>query len=116
MPTDFVTLSYLGTYAGAVAATYLIVSYLKGLVKAVLPDYFVRILALIVAAAILGFVLLATGKTDPGSIGTAVINAFLVAFAAMGVHQATNDPAATGSSKGNTVSSGGTPGGFVPRA
>lgn len=109
MPTDLMTLGYLGTYAGAVAATYLVVSYLKGLVKAVLPDYYVRLLALFVAGAILGFVLWATGKTDAASIGVGILNAFLVAFASMGLHEAASDPGATKSKPAN-------PSNFVPKA
>jgi len=95
MPNSLVTMQYLASYAGAVAVTYLIVSYLKGFVKRALPDVYVRLLALLVSAGIQAFILLTTAKPDPQGIGLAVVNAFLVAFASMGVHETTADPGAT---------------------
>ena len=98
MPSDLVTMQYLASYAGAVAVVYLVVSYLKGFVKMVMPDVWVRVLALLVSGGVQAFVLLTTGKTDPQSIGLGVVNSFLVAFASMGVHQTASDPTATKSS------------------
>jgi hypothetical protein len=99
IPSNFLTVAYLGSFAGAVAVCYLVTSYLKGLVKMALPDYAVRILALLVALAITVFLAVTTGKTDGASIGLAILNAFLVAFAAMGLHESMTDPGAVKTAK-----------------
>ena len=81
---ELMTWASLATMAGAVAATLLIVQYVKPLIQAIDT----RLLALGVALIIL----LAATAISGGSVeayGLAVINAFIVASAAMGAYQVT---------------------------
>lgn len=81
---DFMTLAFLGTFAGAVIATLLIVQYFKPL----LPKLDTRLFAFLVALVVMIGVTTATN----GSLtdyGLAVINSVLIASSAMGAYQVT---------------------------
>ncbi len=94
IPKELFTLDTLATFAGLVAAVWVITYFLKPYAKR-LGDWAVRPLALLVAMAIQGFVLWATNALGPDTAGLAVINSFLVALTAAGLHDAVTDPAAT---------------------
>lgn len=81
---ELATWASLGTMAGAVAATLLIVQYIKPMIQSIDT----RLLALIVAL----IVLVAATAITGGSVeayGLAVVNSFIVASSAMGVYQIT---------------------------
>lgn len=81
---DLATLAFLGTFAGAVAFTLLIVQYFKPM----LPSLNTQLFAFLVALLIMVGVTLAKGGTIT-DYGLAVINAVLVASSAMGAYQVT---------------------------
>lgn len=79
--------SYLATYSGAVAAVVFIVQFLKIPIDRIghIPT---RVLVYAVSLAVLLLAQLFTAKTfTPDVIALAVLNAVLVAFAAMGVYE-----------------------------
>ena len=78
---------YLATYSGAVAAVVFIVQFLKLPVDKIghVPT---RILVYVVSLAVLLFAQMFTGNSfSPEVIVLAVLNAVIVAFAAMGVYE-----------------------------
>ena len=86
MPSDLFTTSYLGSYAGLVAVTYLLVQFFKEPIRKHLNDWWIRILAVFIAMGIQSFTLYVTGDFTIEAIGLAVLNSFLVALAAAGAH------------------------------
>lgn len=94
MPTDLFTTSYLGSYAGLVAATYLLVQFFKDPIRQHLNDWWVRILAVGIALVIQVFTLYVGKNFTVESIGLAVMNAFLVAITAAGAHDISQPTAA----------------------
>ncbi|GAB6170530.1 hypothetical protein JCM15765_33220 [Paradesulfitobacterium aromaticivorans] len=86
MPSDLFTTSYLGSFAGLVAATYLLVQFFKEPIRQHLSDWWVRLLSVFIAAAIQLFVLYVGGNFTVEAIGLAVLNAFLIAITAAGMH------------------------------
>lgn len=81
---DLITWAGLGTFAGAAAATLLIVQY----VKSALPQIDTRLMALGIALLIqIGVTLIAGSQAQDYAL--AVFNAVLVASAAMGSYQVT---------------------------
>ncbi len=95
MPSDLFTTSYLGSFAGLVAATYLLVQFFKEPIRQHLSDWWVRLLSVFIAAVIQLFVLYVGGNFTVEAIGLAVLNAFLIAITAAGMHdlsQPTNSP------------------------
>lgn len=86
MPTDLFTINYLGSYAGLVAVTYLLVQFFKEPVKRYLSDWWVRLMAVGFALVIQLFTLFVTGNFTMEAIGLAVLNSFLVAITAAGTH------------------------------
>ncbi|EHQ88309.1 hypothetical protein DesyoDRAFT_1139 [Desulfosporosinus youngiae DSM 17734] len=86
MPTDLFTTSYLGSYAGLVAVTYLLVQFFKEPVKKYLNDWWIRIMAVGFALAIQLFTLFVSGNFTVEAVGLAVLNSFLVAITAAGTH------------------------------
>lgn len=93
MPNEFFTISSLATYAGLVAAVFVIVAWCKPWVKPY-GDQWIRPLALAVALVLQFFVLLVTGTISVETAGLAVINSFLVSVGASGVHEIQRDPRA----------------------
>ncbi|MDI6710941.1 MAG: hypothetical protein QME76_09740 [Bacillota bacterium] len=89
---DFLTLDYLRTFAGMVAAVNLIVQFSKGWVKAVFGDLAVRPYAWFWAFALLTFVAYADGRFagGPGQwvaiLGMSAVNAFPVALGAIATY------------------------------
>jgi len=81
---ELITWAGLGTFAGAVAATLLIVQY----VKPAFPGIDTRLMALGIALLIqIGVTLIAGGLAQDYAL--AVFNAVLVASSAMGTYQVT---------------------------
>ena len=93
MPTEFITVQSLATYAGLVAAVFVIVAWCKPWIKPY-GDIWIRPLALAVALVLQFFVLLVTKTMTVESVGLAVINSFLVSVGASGIHEIQKDPAA----------------------
>jgi len=86
MPSDLLTTSYLGSYAGLVAVTYLLVQFFKEPIRKHLSDWWIRLLAVGFALSIQLFTLYVTGNFTVEAIGLAVLNSFLVAITAAGTH------------------------------
>lgn len=82
---DLFTWASLLTVAGAAAAVLLILQFTKGLLPAKFPT---RVAALLLALIILEVATAVSGGT-PEQYGIAVINAFVVAAAAMGSYEVT---------------------------
>ena len=86
-PDAFFDWSYLATYSGAVAATVFIVQFLKLPIDK-LGHVPTRVLVYVVSLAVLLLAQLFTGNAfTPEVIALAVLNAVIVAFAAMGVYE-----------------------------
>lgn len=86
-PDAFFDWSYLATYSGAVAAVVFIVQFLK-LPFDKLGHVPTRVLVYVVSLAVLLLAQLFTGNAfTPEVIALAVLNAVIVAFAAMGVYE-----------------------------
>lgn len=86
--SDYLTWQFLGTMAGAVAATTLIVQFLKmplDKVWKVRTRFVVYFIALIILFAVEFF----TGKVTPERAALIILNAIIVATAAMGTYEAT---------------------------
>ncbi|TGE35856.1 hypothetical protein E4K67_22320 [Desulfosporosinus fructosivorans] len=86
MPSDLFTTSYLGSYAGLVAVTFLLVQFFKEPMQKYLGDWWIRLLAVVFALAIQLFTLFVSGNFTVEAIGLAVLNSFLVAITAAGAH------------------------------
>lgn len=86
MQTELFTTAYLGTYAGLVAVTYLLVQFFKEPLKNKFSDWSVRMLAVFIALGIQLFVLFVNGQFVVEPIGLAVLNSFLIAITAAGMH------------------------------
>ncbi len=85
--TSLFTTTYLGSFAGLVAATYLLVQFFKDPIKAHLSAWWVRLLAVFVAFVIQGFVLYVNGHFVVETVGLALLNSFLIAITAAGTHE-----------------------------
>ena len=86
-PDAFFDWSYLATYSGAVAATVFIVQFLKLPIDK-LGHMPTRVLVYVVSLVVLLLAQLFTGNAfTPEVIALAVLNAVIVAFAAMGVYE-----------------------------
>ena len=86
MPSDLFTISYLGSFAGLVAVTFLLVQFFKEPMQKHLGDWWIRLLAVFIAFGIQSFTLYVSGNFTVEAIGLAVLNSFLVALAAAGAH------------------------------
>ncbi len=83
---EFFTWIGLGTFAGASAATILIVQYFKGVIpKAIDTRLFAWIVALIILLCVVAF----TDRNNLSAYGIAVLNSVLVASSAMGGYEVT---------------------------
>lgn len=94
MPSDLITTAYLGSFAGLVAITYLLVQFFKDPIKAHLNDWWVRMLAVGIALVLQGFTLYVGGHFTVEAVGLAILNSFLVALAAAGAHNFSQPTAA----------------------
>ena len=86
MPSDLFTTGYLGSYAGLVAVTFLLVQFFKEPIRKHLSDWWIRLLAVFIAMAIQSFTLYVSGNFTVEAIGLAVLNSFLIAITAAGAH------------------------------
>lgn len=103
MPTDLFTTSYLGSYAGLVAVTYLLVQFFKEPIRKRLNDWWIRLLAVGFALLIQSFTLYVTGNFTVETIGLAVLNSFLVAITAAGAHNISQPTSSSGLAIANTI-------------
>lgn len=85
---DFMTWNFLGTMAGAVAATTLIVQFLKIPLDKVWKIH-TRYVVYFIAFFLLFFVELFTGKLNFESTILIMLNAILVTMASMGTYEVT---------------------------
>ena len=102
MPSDLFTTSYLGSYVGLVAVTYLLVQFFKEPIKKYLSDWWVRLLAVLIAFGIQLFTLYVMGNFTVEAIGLAVLNSFLIAITAAGMHNV-SQPSATSITLASTI-------------
>lgn len=88
VPTEPFTWQYLGTIAGAAAATLLIVQFIKAPLDRVwkIPT---RVLAYVIALIIMLVAAAFTGGLTPENALLAVVNAFIAAMTAMGAYEMT---------------------------
>lgn len=86
LPQALFTLQDLATLGGLIVAVYVIVSFFKEGLKAKLGDWIVRPFSVVVALAIMLWLIFVQGVVTPESIGLAIINAFLVALIAGAAH------------------------------
>jgi len=86
MINDYLTISYLGSYAGLMAVTFLLVQFFKEPIKDKLSDWWVRLLAVFFAFCIQMFMLFVVNNFTIESIGLAFLNSFLIATAAAGTY------------------------------
>lgn len=86
MPSDLFTTGYLGSYAGLVAVTYLLVQFFKEPIQKHFSSWWIRLLAVFIALAIQSFTLYVAGNFTVEAVGLAVLNSFLIAITAAGAH------------------------------
>ncbi len=94
IPREFFDLEALNTVSGAAVAVYAIVRFTKPLIKRVLPDWSIRFYVLALSWAVLIFVRSLTVGLSTQTLGLVLLDGFVVAFAAMGFHEAIRDPKA----------------------
>lgn len=94
MPSDFLTLETLGTFAGMTATVVILVQFTKGFFKSSCADWAVRLYTLVISVAVQFFVLYANNALTVEDVGLGAINAVLVALTAMGSYEAITDPTA----------------------
>lgn len=92
MYNDLISAEILTTFVGLVGVTSVIVQFTKWIIKKQLGDSYVRLYAFIIAL-ILSFVFVRNTNGLEGIILT-IINAVLVAIAAMGGYEMIRDPRA----------------------
>ena len=90
MMNEFVTLEFLATFAGLVAAVSLIVQFTKSIIKDKFGDGVVRLYAFIIALA-LTFIFAKSGQGLEGIVLT-IINALIISIAASGTYEILADP------------------------
>lgn len=87
LPQALLTVKDLTTLAGLVVAVYVIVSFIKEPLKILAKgDWIVRPITVVVAFAILLWLIFIQGSVTPETIGLAIINSFLVALIAGAAH------------------------------
>ena len=89
---EFITLEFLATFAGLVAAVSIIVQFTKSIVKKKFSDGIVRLYAFIIAL-VLTFIFAKSGQGIEGILLT-VINAILITIASTGTYEMIVDPKA----------------------
>lgn len=94
VPGEFFDIGTLNTVAGAALAVYLIVRFTKPLVKSFLPDWTVRLYTLLLSWAVLAFARSVCTGLEPRTLGLTILDGFIVAFTAMGLHENISDPRA----------------------
>jgi len=94
---DLFTYASLGTLAGSVAATVLVVDFIKGLVF--LQRFSTRCLVVLVAEGIVFLADIAAGSFTVKNVPLCFLNGLLVAASAMGSWQVVHDRLFSGSEK-----------------
>jgi hypothetical protein len=100
MPSDFITVDYLATFAGLVLVLGLIVQFTKGIVKQTFSDQAVRLYTFAWALVLIGLLYWYQGMFDVAARETAMtillalLNAVIVTLAAMGGYEVIADPGA----------------------
>ncbi len=94
IPREFFDISTLDTVSGAAVAVYLIVRFTKPVFRRFLPDWTVRLYTLSLSWMVLGFARVADNAFTARGLGLMILDGFVVAFAAMGLHEAVHDPGA----------------------
>ncbi len=94
IPTEFFDVNTLNTVAGAALAVYLVVRFTKPLFKAHLPAWTVRVYTLLLSWAVLAFARTVCTGLEPRTLGLTILDGFIVAFTAMGLHENISDPRA----------------------
>ena len=100
MLNDFVTLEFLGTFAGMVVVLGLIVQFTKGVIKTNFSDQAVRLYAFVWALVLVSLLYVQQGQFDTTGqsiwvvLVLVVINAIVVTLAAMGGYELIADPKA----------------------
>lgn len=89
---EFVTLEFLATFAGLVAAVSIIVQFTKSIVKKKFGDGIVRLYAFVVAL-VLTFIFAKSGAGAEGILLT-IINAIIISIASNGAYEILADPKA----------------------
>lgn len=100
MLNDFVTLEFLGTFAGMVVVLGLIVQFTKGVVKANFADQAVRLYAFVWALVLVALLYVQQGQFDTAGrniwvvLVLVIVNAVVVTLAAMGGYELIANPKA----------------------
>ena len=94
IPSEFFDINNLNTVAGAAIAVYLIVRFTKPIFRKHLPAWTVRVYTLLLSWAVLAFARIACTGLEPRTLGLTILDGFIVAFTAMGLHENINDPRA----------------------
>ena len=89
---EFVTLEFLATFVGLVAAVSIIVQFTKSIIKKNFGDGSVRLYAFVIAL-VLTFIFANSGPGAEGILLT-IINAVIVSIASMGGYEILTDPKA----------------------
>lgn len=89
---EFVTAEYLGTFAGLVAGTGIVVQVLKYILQGNLTDALVRPVSFVVAL-LLTFIFIGDLSHIQGIVLT-ILNAFLITLASNGAYELIADPKA----------------------
>lgn len=101
MPSEFITVDYLATFAGLVLVLGIIVQFTKGIVKQTFPDQSVRLYSFAWALVLIGLfywyqgLFDAAGREIAMTLLLALLNAIIVTLAAMGGYEVIADPKAT---------------------
>jgi hypothetical protein len=100
MPAEYITLDYLTTIAGMVAAVTLLTQFFKGVIKRIFRDATVRLVAWIIAFTLQVFMLYVNGSLGGEvrdvvqALGTGFLNSVVVTLAATGTYETLSDPMA----------------------
>lgn len=90
---EFLTVEFLATFAGLIAATILVVQFTKSIVKDRFGDSAVRVYTFIVAI-MLSFIFTANKEPTIQDIVLTILNSMIITIAAMGGYELAVDPLA----------------------
>jgi len=94
IPRNFLTVDALNTVSGAAFAVFAIVTVTKSLIKRYAADYWIRPYVLMVSWCVLLYARSLSSRPELAGWGLIFINGFVVALAAMGLHETITDPGA----------------------
>gem|GEM_PF-1904602 len=84
----------MNTVSGAALAVYLVVRFTKPVLRRFMPDWTVRVYTLLLSWAVLSFARAVANGLGGADLGLVILDGFVVAFAAMGLHETVHDPGA----------------------